>query len=150
MEEAAREARKAEAAREAREAETARKRRRRAVKYLLEEIRQVAFTEEQIKAAISESTACGSAVDYFSIFNKIKLPDEPERAPLPPLSARDRKRLERQRKEHGAQPMSAAVLPSSAPLEDIGAGAAENISAGEMPTKSVDQRGNLAIFESKA
>ena len=134
----------------AKQAEAARKRRRRAVKYLLEEIRPVAFTEEQIKTAVNELTACGCEVNYFTIFNKIRLPDEPARTVLPAMSAKERKRLQRLRKQQVAQPVSAAVLPPSIPIEDMGAGDAEIISGKEMPAKLVKKKGNLAIFKSKA
>jgi hypothetical protein len=79
--------------------DAANKRRRRAVKYLLEEIRPIPFTEEEIQAAISNLKENGCEVDYYSIFNKIKLPHEPERAPLPPLSVKERKRRQRQREQ---------------------------------------------------
>ena len=79
--------------------DAANKRRRRAIKYLLEEIRPIPFTEEEIQAAISNLKENGCEVDYYSIFNKIKLPHEPERAPLPPLSVKERKRRQRQREQ---------------------------------------------------
>jgi hypothetical protein len=66
------------------------------------------------------------------------------------MSAKERKRLQRLRKQQVAQPVSAAVLPPSIPIEDMGAGDAEIISGKEMPAKLVKKKGNLAIFKSKA
>ena len=68
-----------------------------------------AFTETEVMNAVAELEAAGVAVDYYSIFNKVKLPTEPERHPQGPLSEAEKKRLQRLRKK-GILPPSSSVM----------------------------------------
>ncbi len=62
--------------------------------------RASAFTETEGMNAVAELLeAAGVAVDYYSIFNKVKLPTEPEWHPQGPLSEAEKKRLQRLRKK---------------------------------------------------
>jgi hypothetical protein len=57
---------------------------------------------------VTELDAAGEEANYYSIFNKVKLPTEPARQSQGPMSAAEKKRLQRLRKK-GLLPQSSAV-----------------------------------------
>jgi hypothetical protein len=85
---------------EAKTEDALRLQRKRAIEALLNEVaRPVPFTLDQINAGIATLERDGKEISYFSIYNTIKNPEEPEMIKQEPMTAAERKRLQRLREK---------------------------------------------------